>query len=66
MRGYQCARVHAHDFFYIIDTLTSASLLPGVDVIIEDLPTRVVGTDHGRVNDMSKPHFVVFRQWIRS
>jgi hypothetical protein len=38
----QCARIRAYDFFCIIDTLTSASVLPGIHVIIEGLPKRVV------------------------
>ena len=34
------ARIHACDFFCIIDALTSASMLPGVNRYIEELPEK--------------------------
>ena len=49
----QCARIRAYDFFCIIDTLTSASVLPGVDVIIEEFRKSVVSASHDRVDNMS-------------
>jgi len=51
MRTHPCVRL-----FCIIDTLTSASVLPGIDVIIEELPKRVVGADHGCIGNMSRPY----------
>jgi hypothetical protein len=33
----QRVRIHAYDFFCFIDTLTGASVLPGIDRIIEEL-----------------------------
>jgi hypothetical protein len=41
--------------FCIIDTLTSASVLPGIDVIIDELPKRVVFTRHDYMDNMSRP-----------
>jgi hypothetical protein len=41
-------------FLCIVDALTSASMLPGIEVIIEELAERVVFADHGRKNDMSR------------
>jgi hypothetical protein len=50
MRTHPCVRL-----FCIIDTLTSASVLPGIDAIIEELPKRVVFTRHDYIDNMSRP-----------
>jgi hypothetical protein len=49
----ECARIRAYDFFCIIDTLTSASVLPGIDVIIDGYPNRVAFVGHDHIDDMS-------------
>jgi hypothetical protein len=49
----ECARIHAYDFFCIIDTLTSASVLPGIEVIIDGYPSRVAFTGHDHIDNMS-------------
>jgi hypothetical protein len=41
MRTHPCVRL-----FCIVDALTSASLLPGIDIIIEEFPRRVVFAGH--------------------
>jgi hypothetical protein len=48
MRTHPCARL-----FCIIDTLTSASVLPGIHVIIEEFRKSVVSASHDRVDNMS-------------
>lgn len=52
-RSQMRARIRACDFFCIIDTLTSASMLPGVGASIDASLKRVVGTDHDRKGNMS-------------
>lgn len=39
-RGCKRARLHACDFLCFIDTLTSASLLPGIDSNFAELPKK--------------------------
>jgi hypothetical protein len=54
-RTHPCVRL-----FCIIDTLTSASVLPGIDAIIQEYSGRVVCNGHDPVGDMSSsPGFVV-------
>jgi hypothetical protein len=48
MRTHPCVRL-----LCIIDTLTSASVLPGIEVIIQEPPTRVARSGHGREGVMS-------------
>jgi hypothetical protein len=48
MRTHPCVRL-----FCIIDTLTSASVLPGIEVIIEELVKRVVFIGHDHLGNMS-------------
>ena len=48
MRTHPCVRL-----FCIVDALTSASVLPGIDAIIEELLQSVVCTGHGRMDNMS-------------
>ena len=48
MRTHPCVRL-----FCIIDTLTSASVLPGIYDIIKDYSARVVCTDHDPPDNMS-------------
>jgi hypothetical protein len=50
MRTHPCVRL-----FCIIDTLTSASVLPGINDIIEQQLKRVVGADHDCMGNMSRP-----------
>jgi hypothetical protein len=48
VRTHPCVRL-----FCIVDTLTSASVLPGIDDIIKELPASVVCADHGHMDNMS-------------
>jgi hypothetical protein len=48
MRTHPCVRL-----FCIIDTLTSASVLPGIDVIIEESSKGVAFTGHDHTDNMS-------------
>jgi hypothetical protein len=48
MRTHPCVRL-----FCIVDALTSASVLPGIDVIIKELLQGVVCTGHGQMDNMS-------------
>jgi putative transcriptional regulator len=50
-----CARIPACDFFCVIDTLTIASMLPGVDDSIADSPMAVARAGHDRICNMSQP-----------
>jgi hypothetical protein len=49
MRTHPCVRL-----FCIVDTLTSASVLPGIDDIIKDARGRVVRAGHGPFGNMSR------------
>jgi hypothetical protein len=48
MRTHPCVRL-----FCIIDTLTSASVLPGIEVIIEEFRRSVVSAGHDLMGNMS-------------
>jgi hypothetical protein len=48
MRTHPCVRL-----FCIVDTLTSASVLPGIDGIIDEAPTSVVRSGHDHMDNMS-------------
>jgi hypothetical protein len=48
MRTHPCVRL-----FCIVDTLTSASVLPGIDDIIDEAPTSVVRSGHDHMDNMS-------------
>ena len=52
MRTHPCVRL-----FCIVDTLTSASVLPGVEDSIDEVPERVVCAGHDRLDNMSSPVF---------
>jgi hypothetical protein len=56
MRTRPCVRL-----FCIVDTLTSASVLPGINDIIEELPKWVVFAGHNYMDNMSRLQFVVFQ-----
>jgi len=56
MRTRPCVRL-----FRIIDTLTSASVLPGVNDILEELWKKVVFASHDCIDNMSRPWVVVVR-----
>ena len=56
MRTRPCVRL-----FCIVDTLTSASVLPGINDIIEELGKRVAFAGHNYMNNMSRPQFVGFQ-----
>jgi hypothetical protein len=48
MRTHPCVRL-----FCIVDTLTSASVLPGINDIIDEAPASVVCTGHDHMDNMS-------------
>ena len=49
MRTHPCVRL-----FCIVDTLTSASVLPGINYIIDEAPASVVCTGHDHMDNMSR------------
>jgi hypothetical protein len=48
MRTHPCVRL-----FCIVDTLTSASVLPGINDIINEVPESVVCAGHDHMDNMS-------------
>ena len=56
MRTHPCVRL-----FCIVDTLTSASVLPGINDIIDEAPQSVVCTGHDHMDNMSSRLLASYR-----